>query len=347
MASKKNGESKEEVPVVNFVSDSVPVPSGVSLIDLACTDSLEGFCNTGHGVNIIGDRNSGKTILALASMAETYRRYGDKFDYDFYDAENAFSFDTPRLFGKEFAQKLNVIPVPTDISWCTEALTLKMMDDMEKKRRFIVIDSIDALRPHKEFEVEKERAEGKRIIDPRAIANSYMFRLISPKLAETGSFLIYLSQAREQIGGITYIPIKTRSGGKCLGYNAFVEMWLSPGQQIKEDDVKVGNWTTARIERSKANGKKRTVSFPVLPAYGIDDTRANIDWLSEENVLKKTMGVYDLSSIGIDYKGKNPYLFIEEKGLTGNLIDAVKKHWEENERHLVDVTFGGRKPRYE
>ena len=49
----------------------------------------------------------------------------------------------------------------------------------------------------------------------------------------------------------------------------------------------------------------------------------------------------------IDYKGKNPYLFIEEKGLTGSLIDAVKKHWEENERHLVDVTFGGRKPRYE
>lgn len=141
---------------------------------------------------------------------------------------------------------------------------------------------------------------------------------------------------------------KVRSGGRALGYYAYIEMWLAPGPQIKTGDVKVGQWTMAKIERSKYNGKKRTVSFPILPAYGIDDTRGNIDWLVEEGVIKKVgKRVVDMTPIGVEYEGDNPYLFVEENGEVMKVLAAVKERWDYNERLLVERTFEGRKGRYE
>ena len=104
----------------------------------------------------------------------------------------------------------------------------------------------------------------------------------------------------------------------------------------------------AKIERSKYNGKKRTVSFPILPAYGIDDTRGNIDWLVEEGVIKKVgKRVVDMTPIGVEYEGDNPYLFVEENGEVMKVLAAVKERWDYNERLLVERTFEGRKGRYE
>lgn len=324
------------------------VPSGVTLLDLACTDSPDGFCSAGHGVNIIGDRDVGKTILAVASQAETYRRHGDKFVYDFYDAENAYSFKTAELFGSKFAGALNVYPVKQDVEWCTEALAHKISDSLnDGKPHFIVIDSMDLLHPRKEYDNVENLLNGKKGISPHGAANKYFFRVLIPKIAETGSFLIYLSQATVNIGfGAMFNP-KIRGGGSSLGFNAYVELWLSQGPAIKVGDTKVGHWVFARTARSKANGKKRDVSFPILPAYGIDDTRANIEWLVEEKAVPCERNVYDLNPIGIEYTGKDPYLFVEESGMTGKIVDIVRGRWAANEQECVDKALGGRKRRYE
>ena len=77
--------------------EQIYIPSGVTLVDLASSDTTHGFCTAGHTVNIIGDRNSGKSMMCMASMAETYHRHGDIFEYDYYDYERAVSFDVPRL----------------------------------------------------------------------------------------------------------------------------------------------------------------------------------------------------------------------------------------------------------
>lgn len=341
---------KKSVPTRVTIADTgLPIPSGVTLLDLACTDSTDGFCTAGHSVNIIGDRNSGKTALSIASMAETFRVHGDHFGYDFYDVENAYSFDTAGLFGEKFANALNVIPVPPDLEWATEALTQKILVSMDEGPRFIVIDSIDGLRPRKEFDNTDDIVKGKRGIDPRAVANNYMFRAIVPKLASSGSFLIYLSQARDNIGfGSAFMNLKTRSGGKALGYYAYVELWLSVEKAIEVDKVRIGNWVTGRVARSKANGKSnRRLRFPILPAYGVDDMQANIDWLVEQGVVPCRLRVYDLSPLGIEYTGKEPCLHVEANGLRDKVIDYVKGHWDKLENEMIKKTLGGRRPRYD
>ena len=343
-------ENKKVFPDVSPFGESVMIPSGCTILDLCCTDTVDGFCPAGHCVNIIGDRNSGKTLLAVASMAETYRRYGDSFRYIFFDLENAYSFDTPKLFGNKFAEALCVIPVPPSEEWATEHLAKKMCELIDKDKRpcYIVIDSMDAMRPIKEYTGFDDIADGKGGIDSRGKANNLFFRVVVPKISETGSFMIYLSQARDMIGVAAFYKAKTRSGGKALGYNAYVELWLSCGRTIEIDDLKIGGWTYAKVERSKANGKKRLCEFPILPAYGIDDTLACLTWLNKEaGRVSINRGVWDLNKIGIDYIGKDPCLFIETEGKEDEIRNIVRNIWDERERELVTATFGGRKNRYE
>ena len=373
--AKKTKPAPEGVMELEAFKPAMMIPSGITLLDLACTDTTDGFCRTGQGVNSIGDRNAGKTMQAIAAMAETFKRYGDHFDYKLLDAENAYCFNTAALFGKKFAEKLEVIPVPYDKEWCTQNLALKMLKWMEKKPQFFVIDSMDTLIAEKEYENDAAGEVGGALA-LRAVANKYLLRRLAGNLPANGSFLIYLSQAADAIGfGAKFNP-KIRGGGKSLGFFAVIELWLSKGGQIKSGDVKVGDWTIAKTARSKANGKAREVWFPILPAYGIDDTRANIDWLWEEGVIKPDppkdeKKVYktakdkdaekddggkkkkdvpkgaDLRKIGIDYVGNDPYLFVETNGLVGKVVEAVKARWDANEQLLIDKTFGGRPSRYE
>ena len=380
MAKRTKKIVPEGVMELATAAKRLMIPSGVTLLDLACTDTTDGFIEAGHAVNSIGQRNAGKTLQAIASMAETFKRYGDAFDYKLIDAENAYSMNTAALFGKEFAKRLEVIPVPLEVEWCTQALAQKMLDWMDaKKPQFMVLDCMDQLLAEQEY---KDDAAGKLsgALALRAVANKYLLRRVTAKIASTNSFLIYLSQEAESIGfGAQFNP-KTRGGGKALGFYAFVEMWLSKGGQIMEGKVKVGDWTIVKTGRSKANGKSRTVWFPIMPAYGIDDTRANLEWLWEEGVIKpdpppappkgakKTYGVvetkaeeevdedgkkkkggnhvYDLRKIGIDYEGKEAALHVEVNGLIAEVVKAVKARWDANEQLLIDKTFGGRPSRY-
>ena len=57
--------------------------------------------------------------------------------------------------------------------------------------------------------------------------------------------------------------------------------------------------------------------------------------------------VVDMTPIGIEYEGDNPYLFVEENGEVMKVLAAVKERWDHNERILVERTFEGRKGRYD
>lgn len=362
------------------------IPSGVTLLDLACTDTTEGMCPTGHASNVIGDRNSGKSFLCMGSMAETFRRYGDAFRYFYFDYEHAVSFNVAKLFGRRFADAVVIIEPDDGIAWCTENLAVRMLMEMRKGPCFFVIDCMDHLKCKAEVlelgVAVTEDAKGSYGTEI-AKANKRFFRAITAAVGRTQSHLLYVSQQQANIGYGAQFKPHTRSGGKSLGFNAYVEMWIAPCGAIKQGDTQIGAWTKVKIARSKANGKTRELEFPILPAYGIDDTRANIDWLEEEGVIvpfvpadadgnkgrkrqaeavaledliaedggkkerKKKSGALDLRPIGIEYTGKEPYLFVEENGHVQKVVDAVRDRWAANEAEVIAKSLGGRRSRYE
>ena len=324
------------------------IPSGCTILDLACSDSLDGFCLVGTATNFIGSRNAGKTLLANASQAETFYRWLNHFDYKIIDTENAYSFNTAAMFGKPFADVLEVIPTPAEEEWCTERLAFKMIDWMQEKPQFFVIDSMDNLMCQAMFG-DRERIEkgGKTHADPNAKANKLFFRHIIPVLGHTGSVLIYLSQGRPGMG--TFAP-QHRSGGEALKFHAHTEIWLSNMGQIKKIvkgvEAKVGHGVRATIGRSKINGKSRIVDFPILYSYGIDNTKSMIDWLDGMKMIKKSKSEYNLKPIGFDYVGSEPEFFIEDNGLYDDFKQKVFELWDEREKLIVERTLGERRKRY-
>ena len=360
----KSGESA--VVVKTPVRKGIYVSSGCTILDLTCTGTTKGFCTAGHTVNIIGDRNSGKTALSLAGAAETEFRVPDYFEHKFIDLEQAMNFDISGLFGRKFADKLEVINPEISLEWSIESIGTKMLAWMAHRPQLFILDSVDAMQPEEEIKaiLAGQNVERGPFGGPAPKALTVFFRSIIPAVAKSGSFLFVLSRAKDNLGfGAKFAP-KTRAGGSSLGFNAFIEMWLAPHEQIKEGGSMVGRWTTAKIERSKVNGaNKRECLFPILPKYGIDNTRANVRWLLDEGVIQmaepitiKTAkaldiepikaGSYDLNNISINYVGTDPLGYIEANGLCDHLTACVKEHWDAKERDLHEKTFGGRESRY-
>ena len=369
LIKKKQAKAdKAEAPTVvsSPVRKGVYVASGCTTLDLTCTGTTKGYCTAGHTINIIGDRNSGKTALSLASAAETEFRVPDYFEHKFLDLEQALSFDIPTLFGRKFADKLEVINPEISLEWSIESIGTKMVGWMARAPQFFILDSVDAMQPEEEIIaiLANQNVVRGPYGGPAPKALTIFFRTIIPAVAKSGSFLIVLSRAKDNLGfGSAFAP-KTRTGGASLGFNAFIEMWLGPRDQIIEGGLNVGRWSAAKIARSKANGaNNREAMFPFLPKYGIDNTRANVRWLLEEKVISKPepitiktakaldvepikAGSYDLNNIGIEYVGTDPLGHIEANGLCDHLTACVKEHWDAKEHDLHVKTFGGRESRY-
>jgi len=362
----------EEKPKKRPIKPNVYIPSGSSLVDLACTDTLKGFCTAGHSVNFIGDRNSGKTALALGCMAETEFRHTGYFDLKFMDFENAYNFDDKKLYGEKFHKRFDLLLPENKLEWAIENVATRIVDDCKTGPQFIVLDSADGMKPIVEIQ---EILDGKPIVaqpygGPRSKAMTAFFRTVCPAIAHSGSFMIVLSQAKANMGFDAQFVPKYRAGGKALAFYAHVEMWLAPMGAIYASKLKIGAWTKAKIARSKCNGKSRTVEFPIMPAYGIDDLRGNLRWLVEKKVISEhpgitieqakaqskklgrtvkpiTKGSTDLGNIGIEYLGIYPATYIEENDLNDTILIAVKEMHDAIEQDIIDKTFGGRKGRYE
>ena len=82
------------------------IPSGSTLINLACTNDPSGFAQPGWMVNICGDSNTAKSFLGRTVLAECVYKYGkDRFYVHDY-IEHGIFFDDDKMFGKGFAEHL-------------------------------------------------------------------------------------------------------------------------------------------------------------------------------------------------------------------------------------------------
>jgi len=283
----------------------VLLPTGSTMLNLACSDSpFVGFA-AGTVVNIVGDKSAGKTLLTLTCMAciANDKKYDDyKIIYD--DAEHASQFDIEYLFGKKTSERIE--PPRRDKEgfphsssnveefWAHIGLRIK------KNEKFIyVLDSYDSLGSDEDvafekaliagIEKDKEVKEGGGYGTKGAKTLSKMFRTIIEGLKATESLLIVVSQVRETINALPFQKKYYRAGGKALGHYAFHEIWLRVDGQIKETKSKriIGHTVTATTDKNKVTGKLRTASFNTYYDYGVDDTTSCVEFMIKEGGWKK------------------------------------------------------------
>lgn len=257
------------------------VSSGSSMLNLV----LGGGWGTGRIVNIVGDRSSGKTLLAVEGCANVALLSGvDQIRYA--ESEAAFDEDYGRVLGMPPGLH------PTDGIETVE----QFYDDLckflttvnPKYPSLYVLDSLDAL---------SDTAEMKREIDDgsygatKAKKMSEMFRRIVKPLDRANCTLFIISQIRDKLN-VTFGEKKTRSGGRALDFYASQIIWLAEIEKIKRtirgSERITGIWVRAQTKKNKLAQPFRTADLAILFNYGIQDGLSMIDWLkatknTEEN----------------------------------------------------------------
>lgn len=311
---------------VDFIS------SGCVLLD----EALGGGWAEGRIVNLVGDRSSGKTLLAIEACANFNRKHpNDKIRYG--EAEAAFDKGYAGALGMplemvEFTEgeaELNTVEdFYKDI--------LKFIDTRKGRPGLYVLDSLDALSD--EAEQGRELNEGTYGAN-KAKMMGQIFRRIVRKLEKSRVTLIVISQLRDKIN-VSFGETKTRSGGRALDFYATHIVWLAQISRLKKTRGGVerpyGVNVRASIKKNKVGMPYREVDFPILFGYGVDDLTAGVEWLME---VKADSALDELGLTKAGYKVRLENLRDKGGGEVADLRQRINHHvrvnWQEVEMRFL------------
>lgn len=293
--------------------DALPLPSyfasGSSKTNIAWSSSgccvfdeaLGGGYALGRVVNIVGDKSSGKTLLAMEACANFARDYSNGW---IRYAETEAAFD-PEYAGALGIPMDRIMLNPSGAPMRTvEAVYADMVDSMDKfkgRPGVYIVDSLDAI---------TDEAEEKRDFDegsyggtkPKQIGK--LFRLLVERFHAQQVLVIIISQLRDKLN-VTFGETKTRSGGRALDFYATHIVWLAELSKEKKTIAKneriIGVNVQAYVKKNKVGLAFRKVDYPILYGYGIDDLTAGIEWLIE-NHCEVVLDELDVSKSGYKVK---------------------------------------------
>lgn len=271
------------------------IPTGSVLLNLAASGLADGGWLKGTVVNVIGDSDAGKSVLALTCLAECAAAPRFRgWDLILDDAEESNEFPVADMFGPALASRLrSPHEKGRENSRTLEQFYHEMGRRLKGGRPFVyVLDSMDALDSRVDA-AKREKEAGKREAGEkeagsygtaRAKLNSDGLRQIKAEIKRTESLLIIVSQTRDQIG-LSFAP-KTRSGGKALKFYSCHELWLAVAKTLKRTAVgkerKCGVVSRIKVSKNHATGWHGTLDLPIYYGFGIDDIRACVQWMGAE-----------------------------------------------------------------
>ena len=369
-------EESAEKEVPQFVDNIGPdpktitpdrlIPSGVTLLNCACSDNPFGAFAKGSINTVPGKSSSGKTILMLSMLAACASM--PKFDdYELIldDAEEAQSFDLDYLFPvlakRLLAPKYNKeIPIYSNT---IEDLEANILLRCKKGEPFIyVIDSLDSLSSTAELEREyanavknaKSEDEIKKAKQSfgteKARKISEILRIINGKIKNSDSAFFIVQQTKQNLNkNFKFQPDWTTSGGEAPYFYSFHRIYLNSIKTYTAEsrNIKhaIGGRTKADVIKNKLNGKKRKIEFDIYEDLGIDDVAANIDFLKITEEIKMSGAYMKWPEIlGIEKMHRADLIkYIERENLESAIQEMVGEEWNAIEK---DIRLSDRKRRF-
>jgi recombination protein RecA len=253
----------------------------------------------GRIVEIYGPESSGKTTLALHTVAEAQKEGGI---CAFVDAEHALDPIYARKLGVNIDDLLISQPDAGEQA-------LEIADTLVRSGAIdvLVIDSVAALTPKAELEGEM----GDSLPGMQARLMSQALRKLTASISKSKCMVIFINQIRMKIGVMFGSP-ETTTGGNALKFYASVRLDIRRIGAIKDRDEVVGNQTRVKVVKNKLAPPFRQVEFDIIYGEGVSKTGELIDLGVKGNIVEKSGAWFSYNSQRLGQGRENSKQFLRD-----------------------------------
>ncbi len=268
----------------------------------------------GRVVEIYGPESSGKTTMALHTIAEAQKKGGI---CAFIDAEHALDPIYARKLGVKIDDLLISQPDAGEQA-------LEVADTLVRSGAIdvLVVDSVAALTPRAELEGEM----GDSLPGMQARLMSQALRKLTASISRSNCMVIFINQIRMKIGVMFGSP-ETTTGGNALKFYASVRLDIRRIGSIKDRDEVVGNQTRVKVVKNKLAPPFKQVEFDIMYGEGVSKTGELLDLGVKAGIVEKSGAWFSYDSQRLGQGRENSKQFLRDNPeIAGAIEMAVRQN---------------------
>jgi len=301
-AIMKYGEmDKLKVSVISSGSLSVDLALGV------------GGLPRGRIVEIYGPESSGKTTLALTTVAQAQKEGGLGA---FIDAEHALDPEYAKNIGVDVDELLISQPDSGEqaLEICETLVRSNALD-------VIVIDSVAALVPKAELEGDM----GDSHMGLQARLMSQALRKLTAVVSKSKTIVIFINQIRMKIGVVFGNP-ETTTGGMALKFYSSIRIEIRKIESLKVGDEFIGNRVRAKVVKNKVAPPFKSAEFDIMYGKGVSKEGEILDMGVANEVVIKSGAWYNYGEEKIGQGKDSARQFLtDHPDIMNEIFEVIKK----------------------
>ena len=253
----------------------------------------------GRIIEVYGPESSGKTTVALHTVAEAQKQGGIAA---FIDAEHALDPVYAKALGVDID---NLIISQPDTG--EQALEIAEALIRSGAIDIIVVDSVAALVPRAEIEGDM----GDSHVGLQARLMSQALRKLTGSIKKSNCVAIFINQLREKVG-IMFGNPETTTGGRALKFYSSVRLDVRKIDTIKQGDKVLGSRTRVKVVKNKVAPPFKQAEFDIMYGEGISKVGDLLDIASDIDIVKKSGAWYSYNDTKLGQGRENVKKFLDD-----------------------------------
>ena len=268
----------------------------------------------GRIIEVYGPESSGKTTVALHTVAEAQKQGGIAA---FIDAEHALDPVYAKALGVDID---NLIISQPDTG--EQALEIAEALIRSGAIDIIVVDSVAALVPRAEIEGEM----GDSHVGLQARLMSQALRKLTGSIKKSNCVAIFINKLREKVG-IMFGNPETTTGGRALKFYSSVRLDVRKIDTIKQGDKVLGSRTRVKVVKNKVAPPFKQAEFDIMYGEGISKVGDLLDIAADIDIVKKSGAWYSYNDTKLGQGRENVKKFLQDNPDLIKEIDEKVRHY--------------------